>query len=278
MKKLFFLLFVIFVILGSFLAMNVKVAPAITYFPIDYGTGFNTANTMLDPTLTNADYKIHWKVHSVSEVPLYLRQDISLLFGDGELKGMRSQWRENTDVISYSEEITDNQNQKWEAITFHYGEIHTDERINSIQQMSESKLYVFNNGSGFQSFQNAEDNKQSAYQSSLDAKTMKKLLEHWQDLISHFHININDYHSIPLTDLSIYQQKHLPTMNQEKTDRIIGQLWEGLYKNYLLPYIDSEKKLISYTPLILLAKDGKELIVLFEINGERKKLIQKIGD
>lgn len=278
MKKITILFPIIIVILGVLSVVNLKVAPTITYFPIDYGTNFKFAHTILSSTLNQSNYKITWEVQSKSEIPMYLRQDISLLFGDGELKGMRSQWKEDTDSISYLEQIIDNRNQKWETISFHYGEIHSKDKINSTQQMSSSKLYVFHNGSTFESFHNPNTKKQTAYQASLDAKTTKKLLENWQDLISHYDININDYHSIPLTTLSEYENKPLPSMNQEKTDRVVGQLWEGLYKNYLMPYIDSDRKLISYTPLILLAKDGDELLVLFEMNREKVKLIQKIGD
>ncbi|WP_010096995.1 hypothetical protein [Ornithinibacillus scapharcae] len=230
MKKLIILSFVFVVILGVFFTLNLKVAPTITYFPIDYGTSFKSASTDLTSTLNQTDYKITWEVLSESEVPMYLRQDISLLFGDGELKGMRSQWRENTDLIRYSEEITDNHNQKWEAITFHYGEIHSGDDINSIQQMTANKLYVFHDGASFQSFQDAVGNKQSEYQASKDAKVMKKLLEHWQDLITHFHININEYHSIPLTDLANYQQKPFPTINQEKPIVLLDNYGKGSIK------------------------------------------------
>lgn len=55
----------------------------------------------------------------------------------------------------------------------------------------------------------------------------------------------------------------------------MGQLWEGLYKNYLLPIVTRNKPTDTYVPIILLNKNHNHLLVLYEANHEKKKLIQK---
>jgi hypothetical protein len=263
-----------------FFGKDLKSTPTITYFPIDYEKSFESANTSLEFTYNKGTdyYTIDWHVLSKTEMPMYLRQDVSLLFAEGELHGMRSKWRENTDIISFSETTTDNTSKKWEAISFHYGEIHDGEDIKSIQKLSHDNLYVIEEKNNFVGFHNKQINEINKFKVTIDVRTNKKLLAHWQDLLFYFHINSKDYYLIPLSNLYLYQEKTFPEMDQEKTDRVMGQLWEGLYKNYILPNIDSKEKLKSYIPLILIEKSGDTLLVLYEINGQKEKLIQKIGE
>ncbi|WP_047984132.1 hypothetical protein [Ornithinibacillus californiensis] len=275
-KLLIILLFISITTAGIYYAQEVKSTPTITYFPIDYRTSFDSAKTNLElySSDDNNAYEILWHVKSKSETPMYLRQDVSLLFADGKLMGMRSQWRENTDTIQFREKFSSDKNHQWETITFHYGEIHTNEDINSIQHMSHDQLYVFKEHTRFIGFHSNQSNLITKL--LLDESMKENLLAHWQDLLFHFHLDINNYYSIPLTSLYRYQENPLPTLNQKNTDRVIGQLWEGLYKNYIIPNIDSKENLNSFMPLILIDKNGESLLVIYEINGKKEKLIQKI--
>jgi hypothetical protein len=109
------LLFVTLTTIGVFFVKDMRSSPTITYFPLEYGTNFKYARTLL--TLSNRNEKDHyditWQVESKTEIPMYIRQDVSLLFSNGELQGMRSKWRENTDSISFTEEIISNTSKKW---------------------------------------------------------------------------------------------------------------------------------------------------------------------
>lgn len=275
MKKIILILFFITLTsVGIYFANGMKSSPTITYFPIDYGTGFEVSETSLQLDDVMESYNVLWNVHSKTEVPMYLRQDVSLLYKDGMLHGMRSKWRENTDSISFSERTSDNKSRKWEAISFHYGEIHSDETINSTQHLSHDELYVLKENNQFEGFHKYNNESNLI---SLDKEIKKKLLAHWQDLLFYFHIDMNDYHLVPLTSLYLYQENPLPNLDQETTNRVMGQLWEGLYKNYIIPYIDTTETLDSYVPLILIDKESETLLVLFEMNGKKEKLIQKIG-
>ncbi|MFS0672814.1 hypothetical protein [Ornithinibacillus sp. 179-J 7C1 HS] len=266
--------FLIVTSIGIYYVKDLKSAPTITYFPIDYGTSFDSASTSLELSSTEKQgYRLTWNVQSKSKTPLYLRQDVSLLFADGELYGMRSKWRENTDTITFTESIKANDNKKWEAISFHYGEIHHDDVINSIQKLSHEIFYVLKKDNHFIGLSREKSN--PLINQKLDTKTKNNILPRWQKLWSHYNIDINQYYSIPLTSLYQFQEKPFPGFNQEDTDRIMGQLWEGIYKNYLIPFIDSKEKLTSYIPLILLDKNGEHLYVLYEMNSKMNRLIQK---
>ena len=68
-------------------------------------------------------------------------------------------------------------------------------------------------------------------------------------------------------------------MSQQETNVLIGRLWEGIYKNYVIPASESsENQLESYIPLILIDKQNTHLYVLFELNGGREQLIQRIPE
>ena len=68
-------------------------------------------------------------------------------------------------------------------------------------------------------------------------------------------------------------------MSQQETDVLIGRLWEGIYKSYVIPASESsENQLESYIPLILIDKQNTHLYVLFELNGGREQLIQRIPE
>ncbi|HAM80211.1 hypothetical protein [Ornithinibacillus bavariensis] len=274
-KKTVVVFLILLTAIGIYFVKDLNSLPTITYFPIDYGTSFTNATTHLqvNPNDSTKNYILEWDVSSTTEVPMYLRQDVSLLYANGELKGMRSKWRENTDTIEYTERLKDNQDARWDAITFHYGEIHLDNTINSVQKITADHLFVYRQNSIFKL---TDSDIKSKQQKLVELETKKKLLSHWQSLLTYFKIDIQNYESIPLTDLYTIQDKPFLNMDKENSDRVIGQLWEGLYKNYIIPNIESKDSLKSFVPLILFDKKGDHLLVVYEINGRKEKLIQKL--
>src|SRR5699024_6077260 len=96
---------------------------------------------------------------------------------------------------------------------------------------------------------------------------------HWHRLTSHFDIDMAQYEVVPLTELHQFENKALLSFTQEQTDEIIGKLWEGLYKNYIIPVSETkDDSSDSYVPLILFEKHEHDILVLFELNGEKIKL------
>lgn len=253
--------------------------PAITYFPPDDAVTFSEAASHLSlssPT-GNDSYEINWTSSSLSDKPMYLRQDVSLLFDNGRLLGLRSEWEQDTDRIKIREKVSREDSSFYEVVSFHHGEIHyPNDQIKSIQQMSQDQLYVIDSpASTLDSFTTPEGEFEKEWQHRLERTMKQQLLYEWQQLFAHYQIDTDAYLAVPLTSLPKYRDEPLPSMTQEQTAKIIGQLWEGLYKNYIIPAANTKgESLDSYVPIILFHKEKNHLLVLFELNGEKQRLIQ----
>ncbi|MEC5422252.1 hypothetical protein QGM71_01960 [Virgibacillus sp. C22-A2] len=256
--------------------------PAITYFPIDKESSFVTAasSLQLSPPVEDNSNELMWVSESESDKKMYLRQDASILFENGRLKGIRSKWKQDTANIRIQESIKVEGSSLFQVISFHHGEVHhTDKEIRSLHQLSNDFLYVIDSPTtSIESFKSPANDYETEWKTLLDRTTKQDLLYHWYQLFNHFNISSDSYTAVPLTNLYRYNQEALPSLSQDKTAQIMGQLWEGLYKNYIIPIIDSEGKQISYVPIILFDKQNQHLLVLFELNGEKKQLIQRYGN
>ncbi|ALX48082.1 hypothetical protein [Lentibacillus amyloliquefaciens] len=284
MKKYLLLLMVI-PLISTFLLIYLwqnDVTPAITYFPEDETLSFNETNTVLEliSEKTRDSYEMVWKSRSVSERELYLRQDASLLYSNGQLIGIRSKWKENADTININQTISDEDSNYFQSISFHHGEVHyPDDQIKSIHQMTHDQLYVIDSpGTRLESFKSAETDYEKEWSDLLRHTSEQQLNHHWKQLMRHFNIDENDYRKVPLTNLHKYSTKPLPSFTQAQTSQIIGQLWEGLYKNYILKIPNADNNVNSFIPLVLFDKQKDHLIVLYEWNGQKERLIQQYPD
>ncbi len=253
----------------------------VKYFPLDETVSFEETSTSLK-MLSESDqdeYEINWTTNSKLKEPVYLRQDISLLYEDGRLKGVLGKWKENSQDLVQEEKVQGEDSGHYQAITYHHGEIHyPDDRIKSIQDMTQSELYVIDSPlTPLESFTEPENQQQIDWKETLDRATQQQLAYRWNQLVTHFSIPLEQYERIPLTTLPEYKTKPLPGLDIEQTQQVIGQLWEGLYKNYILDFTASSNPTnqTSYVPLILADKDGKHLLVLYEnARGKKEKLLQ----
>lgn len=278
-KWLFFLCLTLFLILSISYILKNNATPAITYFPDDEKSTFTKAESNLELFLPkgNDSYEIVWTSDSESDKAMYLRQDASLLFDNGRLRGVRSTWTQDTEQIHIEEKFLSEDSSFFQVITFHHGEIHyPDEQIKSIHQLSADHLYVIDSPStSLDSFKTPEGKFEKEWEDLLDRTTKQQLLYHWNQLFTHFSIDSGSYLSVPLTSLVKYDTTPLPYMSQEQTNKVMGQLWEGLYKNYIIPAVNTENsQLHSYVPIVLFDKENNHLIVLYELNGKKYKLIQ----
>lgn len=269
-RKLIYLNLMAIITLIIVLFFNKDVTPTIKYFPIDPEITFNYANTSLRASIEDSSYSLNWKSASETNEPVYLRQDVSLLYSNGKLIGLKSKWKENTDSIHINEWIKQKDNRFYQAISFHHGENHYNEvGINSVQQMTYDQLYVIKENKSFSHHKHTPNNEGS----KLENKIKQDLIAHWNGLINHFHLNVKEYHILPLTSLGQAYIKDTLPLPRGKRKQILGQLWEGLYKNYILPSIEMDSK--ELIPILLLAKDESHLKVLFQLNNKKKKLIQQ---
>lgn len=282
MRKVWFIsIFLISTAVVSYLFFQHQSVQTITYFPIDPEESFTKAQTKISAKKEqpNHSYSIDWASHSNSNTEVYLRQDVSLLFENGRLKGVASKWKEDHKTIQLEKQLQGKSSNHYQSISFHHGEIHDPNgQIKGMQHMSDAELYVVDAPDGqIESFSEPANQLTAEWKDTLDLSTKQQLLDHWNQLMNHYQIDKTDYKSIPLTTLSRYNEKNLPNMTQEETDQVIGRLWEGLYKNYIVPVSSGKSDTSSsFIPMVLLAKDKSHLLVLYQLDGEQQKLIQQL--
>ncbi|GAA0482407.1 hypothetical protein GCM10008986_04090 [Salinibacillus aidingensis] len=259
----------------------------IKYFPFDEDIKFTDHSTNLSLiSQTDEDsYKLQWDIQSNLEQDIYLRQDVSLLFVDGKLKGILNQWKEKANELKQETLLNGEDSSHYEAITLHHGELHyPDDVIKSIQKMSHDELYVIDSPhSPLESFKEPGNSNEKEWKKTLNRTKSQALNHYWNELMRHYELSSEDYLEIPLADLWQYQQKTLPTLTRKQTDQVIGQLWEGLYQNYIIgikSHQDQEYNAINtYMPLILVDKKGKFIYVLFrDESGQNHRLIQRVPE
>jgi len=259
-----------------------KVQESITFFPIDSSVTYKTTQT----SLKLIDKKtLVWKIDSILDRTAYLRQDAGLLYSNGRLIDRLSAWKQNDKRIEQEKRLVSKANALYEAITFHHSELHEKGgKIFSSQAMSSDQMYVVHTGPNTQySFRTAASKNQNEWKQKLDEQTERMLQYSWNKGVRHFSIHLNDYQAFPLNLFNKLTKKELPGYTKEETDKIVGNLWEGLYKNYLLGIKKADgttaDPIGSTIPLILLANNKTHLLVLTETeNGVPILLRQMIGD
>ncbi|WP_078432562.1 hypothetical protein [Metabacillus halosaccharovorans] len=260
---------------------------SIIFFPITDTVSFTKASTLLQFVGKKDDdeYIIEWDVTSITDKQAFLRQDLSLLFSDGKLVKTLSEWEDQSQKLAQFNKVSGEDSSHYEAISLHYGEVHLNEdEIRSVQKMSTDHLYVIDSEfTKLFSFKTPQTEEEQEWKDILDKVAEQHLEFSWNELLQHFKIDINQYSPIPLVELAHYQTRPLPGFSEEKTQEIIGSLWEGLYKNYFLGLKTKEGKIIepigSTMPLLLFAKDRSHLIVIIQSeDGTPFKFIQNINN
>jgi len=258
---------------------------SIIFFPIDPNVKFSQATTTLSlhPNKINGQYVLGWNVSSNLDRKAYLRQDISLLFANGRLKGIASKWKENSQIIVQEKDIELKDSQLFQAISFHHGEIHENSSIKSSQKMSGDQIFVVDSAHHpLASFRTAKTSWEKEWEKVLTKTTNEFVAYKTNQLINHYSIQTSKYHRYYLSDLINYNEKPFPGISIDKTKKIVGNLWEGLYKNYFLGIKKSDGTIVSpigsTMPAVLISKDFSHLKVLFETkDGTKMLLVQQIS-
>ncbi|MDX8045988.1 hypothetical protein SH601_08300 [Gracilibacillus sp. S3-1-1] len=251
---------------------------AITYFPPDSSITFAEANTDIELfDMDNNKYFVNWIANSSLEEEIFLRQDVSLIYMDGYLKGIKGLWKESAKEIILDASFEEDESHFYQAISFHHGENHYEnDDIRSIQQMSTDNLYIMNSPQkGFLSFEQPSSPTQLKWKEKHDALMEQQKQLVWNDWINDANIEVERYEMYPLIDIIQFQDKPLNDLTQEETNRIIGQLWEGLYRNYIIPIADGLITDKQFMPLILIDKQNDHLIVLFNEDNNKVKILSQ---
>jgi hypothetical protein len=281
-----FLVIMCIVALGIQFIYKPQTRESIIFFPINENVSYETATTilMLQPEKKNDHYEVNWKLTSKLDTPAYLRQDVGFLYMNGRLKGLMNEWEQDTDQIVEESTIKGKDSSILQAVSFHYSEIHeSDTEFTSAQKMSEDTLYVIDsNFSPLNAFRQPGNSVEKEWKNILDKVTSQQLEYLWEKAITSIGISADEYTPIPLTSLPMYDGRPLEGFSRQEWDRLIGNLWEGLYKNYYLGIKKEDGSVVesidSAIPLLLVKKDKKEVLVLLvDQNGDASLLRQLIS-
>ncbi|MGJ7912127.1 hypothetical protein [Neobacillus sp. LXY-1] len=256
-----------------------NVQETITFFPINPQVKFKTAETELK---LDSPLSILWKEGSTLDRKAYLRQDVGLLFANGKLIAKMGDWKQNAATISQQKKININQNQILQAITFHHAEIHEANQIYSAQKITNTTLYTaLQSPNKLYTFQFPKTAQEQQLKEKLDQHTVQLLQNTLNKGDRHFFINLKSYRVFHFTEFFNRAAVGLPGMSRDESEKVVGQLWEGLYKGYFLGIKKKDGTVVdpigSTIPIILLANDQSHLLVLTETaNGEPILLRQMI--
>ncbi|MBU8905730.1 hypothetical protein [Desertibacillus haloalkaliphilus] len=288
-KKRVLLLILIAFVMGfflSFLTSKDSLRETLTFFPIDPNVNYLETSTSLQVLLLEDEdeYTLDWNTESSLDQVAYLRQDLSLLFEDGRLKETMSTWQEDSQSLSLEERVAGEDSGHFEAISFHHAEMHyPNDEIKSSQKMSYDQLYVIDSPlTPLQSFKEPSNGKEREAKTILDSIVSQQLNYVWNDLIDFYNVPTDKYSKLPLTQLKQYQDEPLPGLTQKETSKVIGGLWEGIYKNYFLGIKMNDGSVISpigsSIPLILIHETSDHFIIVFQTkDGERVQLLQTLS-
>ncbi|UCZ54556.1 hypothetical protein LGQ02_07315 [Bacillus shivajii] len=278
-----FIVAIIFYLFPHFYSTTMR--EAFIYFPEDDQIEFIDASTniKLIDTKDENEYYLEWKTASETDKKAYLRQDIGFIFENGVLISTQSEWREKTKKLKNKVTLHGEDSGRYEAITFHFAEVHyPDDIIKSKQIMTEDKHYVIDTPlSPLVDFKKAKSQSEQRGKELLDSIIDQQLTYTVEGLIEQFKINKESYHIFPLTEIAQFQTEPLPSMSQEETNAVIGRMWEGLYRYYLLgtnTFTEETYDPIGNTmPFVFLSKDDTHLLVLYETADKKgQQLLQLI--
>ena len=278
MKKYKVIILSLFLLIVIYYQLSQLTVATIKYFPLDTEAEFSDVSTTLN--LIDQDNqipKLQWKIQSQHQQDSYLDQNVGLLYENGRLIGIQSKWSQSNDPLSQMTELNAEPDSLYQAISYHYLELHQpSQSITSNYQMTTDQLYVIKQDP-LQFFHYPKSLKDQTIASNIDDKINQDLNKNWSDLINHYQIDQDSYYAIPFIDLYRFQDEPLPGLNLDDSKRVIAKIWEGLYKNYILP-ASQQRTQNEIMPLILLAKDGDHLLILFyDHKGDPEQLMQKIN-
>jgi hypothetical protein len=244
----------------------------IIFFPIDPSLSFDSASTHIAANQNNDHYAMEWSEQSVLNSDAYLRQDISLLYTNGKLTGILRDWSQNTRSINQREGFTKKESGLFQSVTFHYAEVHPSQTdIVSAHALTDDQLYViFSPFSEFQFFTRPLSAEQKEWKLTLDQKAHSVMAESLNQAIARFELNRHRYRIVSLPDLETKQEELLSGFTKAKQKEIVGKLWEGLYRNYVLGVKKADgsetSPMNSTVPQLLVSNDNKELLLVFSVS------------
>ncbi|MCL1630382.1 hypothetical protein M3N64_00225 [Sporolactobacillus sp. CPB3-1] len=261
-KNLFISLLIIAVALFTLmLPFLLSDRAAITYFPDNPRIRFTKSDTHL--SIMTDEQLLHLSVQSQTIETNQLIQNFSLLYRNNRLIAILNHWQRNTNQLISARDARIRSG-FYNALTVHQAELHINSDIYGKERLSQDYLIV--SASGRHAFRHPktpdEANQLSSHTRQIDLER-KQLLGR---AAAHYHFSPDHYRIVSLDMLTDESKTRIfPFFNEKTVERIVGQLWEGLYKNFIrgiqLTEGQSESPLGSTVPLLLIADDHMLVII-----------------
>ncbi|GGE46820.1 hypothetical protein GCM10011391_27090 [Pullulanibacillus camelliae] len=240
------------------------------YFPEDTNLHFSKKQTTLAVRKQAHTAKLLWTTASKTTAPSYLRQDVSLLYRNGQLVSIMNKWQQQIDALEQNKELTLKQAGYYEGITAHYAEAHyPSDIIKSKTRMSYDHLSIMGKSmQSWDSFQIPVTQSEIEWNDQFTRAQQEKNRALLKQAERKYQIPVQEYDVFPLTYLHIFDYNTLPGLNKKTTHRVVSQLWEGLYNHYILGVEpashERESALGSQMPLILYHRNADEILVVIK--------------
>lgn len=242
----------------------------IQFFPINKRVNFVDLGSDLQIRSKNGGYVVTADSWSKTSEKSYLRQDINLLFQNGNLIKINYPWKQQTNWINSRMEVPLVGDSIYSLLSYHHAEIHDDGIITSKQSVTTDQLYVIYFQNGWEAFKEPNNARQRDSRDKLTELIISKRSVLLDKGIKELNINRDNYEVYDLDQFSL--NKELPkSIPYEKWESVLGGLWEGLYRSFILQYSNDYS---SPMPWILVDKSSTHLLVIYQLaNGSFEKLI-----
>lgn len=279
-RKLSFIISSFILLLSYYLYTNWEPGyqAAIKFFTIDKNINFVDLGSVLEIYKKNDQYIIAADSWSKTNKKVYLRQDVNLLFKNGKLIGKTYPWKENADwMINKIKVPLAKDNSIYTLLSLHHAEIHDDEQITSRQSVTSDKLYVTYFQNILEAFKVPQNAREEDTKKKLDEIYRYQRNTILETGIKELNINQSNYEIYDLDTFSLRKNvsKIIP---DEQWESVLGRLWEGLYRNYVLDFPEEEIEYFNPPmPWVLLDKSGTHLLVLIQhSDGSFEKLLMQL--
>jgi len=248
----------------------------IQFFPINKRVSFVDLGSDLQIHSRGNEYLITADSWSKTSERSYLRQDLNLLFQNGNLINIDYPWKQQSDWITSRLEAPLREESKYTLLSYHHAEIHEDDIITSQQAVTTDNLYVIsfqNRWEAFKTPSNARQKEQLVKLTELISKERESLLD---KAVKELNINKDNYDVYDLDKFSLGKERP-NSIPAEKWERVLGGLWEGLYRSFVIRYTNDDIYYSPPMPWILVDKNGTHLLVISQrSNGSFEKLILEL--
>lgn len=251
--------------------------PTITYFPGHERIRFLKMETQLQSDRDTGTLQLD--TFSRTQEKNNLMQNFSLLYRNNQLVSILNHWEKNTAVLSSIKE-TGLEPGFYEGLTVHQAELHLNESIYGRERYSQDQLMVLKQNGSYSAFRQPSNRQEALAFADYNRRVEQQRTQLLQRVAQNDHIRISDYRVIPLNELTDKTLTKVFPFSEAKAERIAGQLWEGLYKNFVrgiqLTQEQGVQAIGSTLPLLLIAPDHM-LIVIRAQSGQMVLLRQNFS-